>query len=728
MRIERGIAIDWGNTNTVVMVRSGDRIESLMPGGTPLIPSYIQYDRDGQVVQIGWGAKNALRIGQPYVVMGTKRLLGRAWDSVIAVHIQKVYGLETQKGPHGEIVIRVGPNLALSVQQIARDFFAAIKKMIVQTYPEDQLPPCIATCPVQYLEPHKAELLQILQEAGFVIWEQRLLPEAQAVCFLLPSQQNELTLVVDWGGGTLDLAIVSEGRCLRLDGIEYGCGGGDMDIAILNALENTNRIPPLGGVDRAVVREWIESRKERVLALPNGEKLPPEQVQLPLREQEVVLNFQQEEVLEWIRPILIRSLNAIRSSYWPYRQEVRQCLLVGGPFQAPCIVQEVQGILPPKCKFIQLPPLVSPSTAVATGALAAFREYRSILVHDYGVAIDCLDHLLGTILLQRGQECPVESPVEILRPRGIPGTWVDVVVFVRRADLSEHKYIYETSERFRILPQFDDQEAELEVQLIADPKGIVSLHIFDRKAQQSMRLPNLGQQLSHPLDGPPYRSDEEAIGAWLKRLWEKYLYKVAISPRGEEDPFSPSLIQIFLQQELEGQKIIKEDLQTRARTLGEEILSWINRYLGSALPGQAIEAIQTLRNHLQALGSSLCSDAFFELLRDFLQNVQEILALVVRQWGTVDLLPQLQRFRTASPGQSPEVPILIHRLPQILSYFTGSEEEYRVLLNLLAELQAHLQNPSELRDCFWRIHQIIQFRYQMRVLESHMDQNDLHGG
>lgn len=714
MPVNQLMAIDWGNTNTVVIFKLDGTIAFLTSEANPIIPSYVQYDPEGRVVQIGWGAKNALRAGQGYVVMGTKRLLGRAWDPILAAHVKRVYGLETRRGAGGEILIQVGPGLELSAQQIARDFFSALREMIVKHYPEEMLPSCMATCPVHYLDPHKRELLQIFQQAKFSIWQERLLPEPQAVCLLFPPPKDGATLVIDWGGGTLDLALVSaQGKCLQLEGVQYGCGGSDMDIAIFHALEKSNRIPSLGGLDRAVLREGIEARKERLLALAQAQPLPPDRVQLPVCEEEVELNFHQAELLQWIEPILVRATNAIRTSYWSHRKELHQCILVGGPLQSPWIARRVQQALPQGCQLLQLPGGILQTTAVARGALEAYRGYQSTLVHDYGVAVDFFDHLMGRVLLQRGQVCPVDSPKEILRPRGTPGTWVDVVVFVREADPSTYKYVYHTSERFRILPRFNNHEAELEVQLIADSKGIVSLTIMDRHAHQQLHLQNVGQQMTSRLCGPPYRSPQEGLGGLLRHQWKKYLLEILSDPSAE-DAFSPSRIQDFLQ------KVEKSpsyrDLRRQTQKLGKFFQAWIDEYINT-IPPSMQPARSTLGAHLLELDQPLGSDEFRDLFKHFFQNLCDIFALCVQCLGTSKVLSKL---RDWSKGQQVDLSFPIRRLEQIFQHFTGTEAEYRTLLNLWAELQPQL--PPEIKDSFSPIHKLVHIRYKLYQLKEEIDQ------
>jgi len=705
------VAIDWGNTNTVVMVKSGPSGQALSCEANPLIPSYVQYDRDGQPVQIGWGAKNALRTGASHVVMGIKRLLGREWDFTLASHVQKVYGLETRAAPDREILIEVGPNLWLSPQQIAKDFFSKLREMILQAHPSETLQQCVATCPVQYLETHKAKFLHILNEQNFPVGTDRLLPEPQAVCLLLPSQNKGYTLVIDWGGGTLDLALVSsEGECRRLEGVEYGCGGGDMDVAILKALEKSNRIPPLSGLDRAVLKEWIEDRKERVLKEPD--QIPPDRVVLPLTEKPVELDFQRAEVLQWIEPLLIRAVNAIRTSYWPHRAELRQCLLVGGPLQSPYIAERVQKALPPGCKLLPLPESVSQTIAVAAGAMQTFKETgpptlpKTILVHDYGVAIDLFDHLLGTVLLQRGQACPVESPKAVLRPRGGPGTWVDVAVFIRKADLSERKYLYETSERFRILPQFQDSEAELEVQLIADERGVVSLKILDVKASLRIQLPQVGQQLTRSLCGPPCRSYQELPGLLLSRLWKKFLLKACWQQR-DPDRFDPQEIEQFLLSEFQ-RGISPENLQEEVRSLLQEVRRWIRQHLPEREPELSPIGVPNI--------SSCDADRIKRQLRDIFDQLLEVFALAIRDVGQKKVLPPLESWQGV---QTPDIQSSLRRMDHLLHGFTGSEAEYQRLLAVAAELQAKLQAaqaPEDVKEPFSLIHQIVHFRYRTYIL------------
>ena len=97
------------------------------------------------------------------------------------------------------------------------------------------------TIPVSFSPARQASLKRAAESAGFTKVSFLLEPEAAGIAFLHDNPKDKFSraLVLDWGGGTLDIAIISRGDAGRIcadrhcaEGCE-GMGGEEIDISLL---------------------------------------------------------------------------------------------------------------------------------------------------------------------------------------------------------------------------------------------------------------------------------------------------------------------------------------------------------------------------------------------------------------------------------------------------------------------------------------------------------------
>jgi molecular chaperone DnaK (HSP70) len=232
-------AIDFGTTNTVI---ASDRDGSVAPvrlpdlcaerTGTPVVPSAVCFRDTGGPPDAGQRAVEQNALGRhPGFAQGFKRHLGRESHRGVA------------RRQEGEVPAR----------QCAQSFFEALRASLrAQHRPQRRAPlgwwdsfrewrePLLAdltlTAPVDAEEQYRRELAALGRRLGARTLRLVDEPVAAALGYGVNVQRELTLLVLDWGGGTLDVAIVrtgpkalAEGKAEVLAKSDAPLGGDEVD-------------------------------------------------------------------------------------------------------------------------------------------------------------------------------------------------------------------------------------------------------------------------------------------------------------------------------------------------------------------------------------------------------------------------------------------------------------------------------------------------------------------
>lgn len=212
---ERVFGIDFGTTNTRIAYYDGERVLAVTDrsGGTlsTQIPSAVAY-KNGKPVAYGNAAIKAGELKDVCVKTSLKWLM----DS--------------------EHPIDVGEQ-CLDPVDIAADFFKYLKEVVKNAQLEEkELKRVALTVPVNYTYRARKNLCRAVEKAGIEIIAIYHEPIAALYCDLELRRTPGLAAVFDWGGGTLDVAIVhlenEWAQVMSLDGLRLG--GDDFDRTIIN--------------------------------------------------------------------------------------------------------------------------------------------------------------------------------------------------------------------------------------------------------------------------------------------------------------------------------------------------------------------------------------------------------------------------------------------------------------------------------------------------------------
>jgi len=429
------IGIDLGTTNTVVAMVYDDGAHVVPRGRGRVIPSTVFFRwQDGEDdVVVGEEADKWMAEGR--VVRSVKRLMGRTHTEALregsaryfhtddASSVRLVRRGETDAGlaiggadgpprtlwPH-EVSARVlGEARAHAERSLGRAVEAAA-----------------ITVPAYFRDSHRAATLDAARLAGIEVWGDLLdEPSAAALAFapVVGFMPGEPVLVVDWGGGTLDVTVqMSRGANwfqAAIDG-DLVLGGDDLDRALAEwALdraglrrelvdEEQNRWMLVHAARQA--KELLSSKEETTLACAKlvdsgtGKRLRP-----------IGLSVTRADLEAVIAPLVdkaVRRVEACLESPDVRRADVHKVLLVGGSSRIPMFQRRLAALLPGALLHDE----VDPMQAVALGA-AIYAHARPGIARicPYGYAVVCDDDSRVDVIPPRTD---VPTPADL--PFGVP--------------------------------------------------------------------------------------------------------------------------------------------------------------------------------------------------------------------------------------------------------------------------------------------------------------------
>lgn len=426
-------AIDFGTSNTVIArINHNGEIEtvqlaysSLTLNNPPLIPSFV-YVQDAVNEQILIGQEVCDRGLDNKITKGEQRFFKafkRAIASNVSVFVPEIDGREVGFELVGEWFL----------------------KRIIENLPDvDSL---VFTVPVDSFEAYRHWLSEIC--TNLTVKQVRIIdePTAAALGYGL-SGDGETLLVIDFGGGTLDLSLVKLSQLetevnQRKSSLNFLLKWGDRTIKnpSNNPLNNTQNPQTakvlaktgqnLGGID---IDNWIIDYFHQALGLPKNSLVTrlAERIKIALSSAESTTEvYFNDETFEFYELTLTRSqLNQMLEQQKFFvnldlaldrirQQSIRQnidlekidaVLLVGGTSQIPAVKEWALRHFP-----IEKIKAHKPFEAIAHGAVSQGWELKDFLYHSYGVRYwdkRRKQHNWHTIV-KSGETYPLPKPVEL---------------------------------------------------------------------------------------------------------------------------------------------------------------------------------------------------------------------------------------------------------------------------------------------------------------------------
>lgn len=342
------IGFDFGTTNSLVSVISGDRVIDVVDENGRPYPSVVRYE--GEEVIVGEEARQALE------------------DVGIGVHGNTV---RSPKFYLGQETLTVG-----GVERSPVDIVAAVIRHVRaeslrsgQRQRLGNLDRAVVTIPVNMNGPRRAALREAFAQADMTVVQFVHEPLAALYGYLRGADDSgsairglmrRNVLVVDWGGGTLDLTLcrLIPGRILQLRNGGTGDVGGDefdkvLRDEVVTRFEVRNGIAPtdrpsvearlrlLQDTERAKIA--LSSERDRTTLYRPG--------YFPESKTTLEYSLTRQELEEITRPLVtsgMREIESLLDSVGMAPAQVSRCLVVGGMAAMPSIRSRLHELFGPE--------------------------------------------------------------------------------------------------------------------------------------------------------------------------------------------------------------------------------------------------------------------------------------------------------------------------------------------------------------------------------------------
>jgi molecular chaperone DnaK (HSP70) len=417
------VGIDLGTTNTVVAMVYDDG-PHVVPRGAPyLIPSVVGFERGtvGAPTAVG---ETADRMGPGLAaVRSIKRLMGRTYEQAIEEGSEDFFGSTGA----GRLVKALGGDLQLEVNagwseskrlwpheissHVLREAKAHAERCLKRP-----ITAATITVPAYFGDPHREATLDAARLAGLEVAGPLLdEPSAAALAFggALGFGLDEPILVVDWGGGTLDVTVqVSDGaqwQQLAIDGV-LTLGGDDIDLKVARlSLRRAGLDEGLlyDDANQHELRKAARAAKERLSfnesATLAGVRLLDPNTDKPIAWKPVVLTLDDfEGEIARLLHVATQTVDRCLSHRDVARDRITKVLLVGGSSRIPAFQRALASLLPQA----RLHDDVDPSHSVALGA-ALYANARPPVSRICPYGFDVIhDDETRTELIQANSEVP----------------------------------------------------------------------------------------------------------------------------------------------------------------------------------------------------------------------------------------------------------------------------------------------------------------------------------
>lgn len=363
------IGIDLGTTNSLVAWVNPENLKSTVISGPEgeLIPSVIQVNADGKVLNVGTQAFEQKSTDPAHVLYSVKRLMGRSLQDLESQVAQIPYRLKNDE-LNSQCLIDLGQK-TISPIEVSAEVLKKLKKIAEEKIGQ-KIERAVITVPAYFDDAQRSATKMAGRLAGLEVLRVFNEPTAAALAYGWNSSRPGIVAVYDLGGGTFDLSL------LRIDENVFEVlatagdtqlGGDDFDRALADELlrrfEDRHPDAQLNDVDsnahRKVYAQMLGAAEKIKKALSDQESLTFDlngaRMQISRTEVEKLWTPLVEETLRLFEAALLDArLN---------KNDLQDVLLVGGSTRMPLVHKLLE-------KFFGKAPnaVLNPDQAVALGA------------------------------------------------------------------------------------------------------------------------------------------------------------------------------------------------------------------------------------------------------------------------------------------------------------------------------------------------------------------------
>lgn len=269
--LDKVLAVDFGTTNTTVFVVHNNKVEAIqIDGHLSMLRSVVSYGNNG--VLVGNAAdKNRNFTLKAYNV---KRIAGLTYEEAVRFN-KDTFGCDVVD-MFGQLAVKGvsrGVEVIKTVEEVITDIFKYIKYTVENKY-GTEFNYLVLTVPSTYRSTQKKIIRSAAIKAGFDVASMLSEPTAAGIHYRYVNFVSSFStfLVFDFGGGTLDLSLVS---CIgnRFEVLANGgnshLGGADVDNNILRWIEECyiqdgNDSLHLNSREKRALKQTIEQKKQEL--------------------------------------------------------------------------------------------------------------------------------------------------------------------------------------------------------------------------------------------------------------------------------------------------------------------------------------------------------------------------------------------------------------------------------------------------------------------------------
>ena len=321
---------------------------------------------------VGGVAKDQMVTNPTNTLYGTKRLIGRKYESRVVEDLKGYFKYDIVEGPEGDAAVMLGGRV-YTLAEVSSFILKQIKTMAEQFLgcPIDE---AVISVPAYYTDSQRQAVKEAGRLAGFNVKRIVNEPTAAALAYGFNRGLDQKILVYDLGGGTFDVSV------LHLTGnvFEVLATGGD---TFLGGVDFDNRV-----VDYVLEKVWEESKidlsgnpiaMQRIKNAAEAAKIdltliPNVLIDLPFLEErkgkpvDVRIPLTRENLNALTMDLVDRTFelcDRVLAEKGISRSEIDEIILVGGQSRMPLVQQRIQ-------EHFGKPPRkgVHPDECVALGA------------------------------------------------------------------------------------------------------------------------------------------------------------------------------------------------------------------------------------------------------------------------------------------------------------------------------------------------------------------------
>jgi len=263
------IGIDLGTTySCAAYIRHGKPFVLPSREGYNTVPSLVALNARGKLV-VGHPAKGQMLLNPRQTVYGSKRLVGRPFQSPVVQQSRERFLYDIVAGPDGNVAVQLG-GTTFSLEEISALVLNEVRELAQNTLGQP-VTRAVITVPAYYNEHQREAVRQAGRLAGLRV--ERILsePTAAALAYGYGKGLTRRILVYDLGGGTFDASVLelhdSVFEVLSTGGDTF-LGGVDFDTAVVDHLlarfeEKVGR--PFDGDQVALQRIFDAAERARCL-------------------------------------------------------------------------------------------------------------------------------------------------------------------------------------------------------------------------------------------------------------------------------------------------------------------------------------------------------------------------------------------------------------------------------------------------------------------------------